>query len=290
MNLSLRQEQFTYQLKLLWNGLKGAVKPMIRHPKQPIVIKQNEVSVWMIGHASVLINFFGTTILTDPVLVNWLPFPKRLTAPGYKAEELPKIDYVLISHAHLDHLNKKSLWDLAPKTQTIIVPKNCADLVSPIGFKKVIEISWEETLSLQDFTLHSFKAAHWGERYPWQRKGRHYNSYLIQKNGKSVFFCGDSAYCDMFKKIGEMSRVDLALLPIGAYSPGTLRKVHMDPFDAMQAFYDLRASYMIPIHWGNFRISLESPDEPPRTMERIMQITDSENLVYMLKNGESVTL
>ncbi|MDP2934036.1 MAG: MBL fold metallo-hydrolase [bacterium] len=290
MPLLMHQERLTYQLKLLWNGLKGAVKPIIKHPKQPIIIKQDEVSVWMIGHASVLINFFGTTILTDPVLVTWLPFPRRITDAGYKASELPEIDYILISHAHLDHLNTRSLRRLVHKTKTIVLPKNCSDLVEEIGFRKVVEMDWESKLQLKELTLYSFKSIHWGERYPWQRRKRAYNAYLLQKNGKSIFFCGDSAYGELFKRVGSQFRTDLALLPIGAYSPATLRKVHMDPFDAMQAFYDLGANYMIPIHWGNFRISLESPDEPPRIMDRITQLTNSEDLVYMLKNGESITL
>lgn len=291
MNLRLlHQPRLSFQLKLLWNGITGAVKPIIKHPKQPIVIKTDEISVWMIGHASVLINFYGVTILTDPVFVTWLPFPRRLIEAGYLAYELPDIDYVLISHAHLDHFNKKSLRQLVNKTKTVIVPKNCADLIAHMGFRRILEMDWESEMHLQDFDLYSFKPIHWGERYPWQKKGRVYNSYMIQREGKSIFFCGDSAYGDMFKKIGERFRTDVALLPIGAYSPISLRRVHMDPFDAVEAFYDLNAAYMIPIHWGNFRLSLESPDEPPRILERVAQLTNNEESIYILKNGESVSL
>lgn len=293
MSLAVLNQQlpsYTYHLKVLWHGLTGAVTPIVKHPKAPIVIKKIELTTWMIGHASVLINFFGTTILTDPVLINWLPFPRRIAAPGYTAPELPKINYVLISHAHLDHLCKRSLRQVAAQTENIIVPKNCRDLVENLGFARIFEIDWESELKLPEFELYSFKALHWGERYPWQRKGRVYNSYSILKNGRSIFFCGDSAYGDLFKKIGARFKTDLALLPIGAYSPGSLRKVHMDPFDALQAFDDLGANYMVPIHWGNFRLSLEAPDEPPKTLERLSKLTKSENRVYVLKNGESITL
>lgn len=291
MKLSLLNQTVpTYHLRVFWHCLTGVVKPIVKHPKQPIVIREHEVTTWMIGHASVLINLFGVTILTDPVFVNWLPFPRRMTAPGYMAAELPNIDYILISHAHLDHLNKKSLRQLAGKAKKIIVPKNCADLVARLGFEQVLEIDWESELHLPEFDLYSFKAIHWGERYPWQRKGRVFNSYSLQKNGRSIFFCGDSGYGELFKKVGSRFKTDLALLPIGAYSPTNLRKVHMDPFDAIQAFEDLGANYMVPIHWGNFRLSLESPDEPPRTLERLAKITKSEDYIYILKNGESITL
>lgn len=291
MRLSLLYQTVpTYHLKVLWNGLTGAVRPIVKHPKQPIVIRNQEVTTWMIGHASVLINFFGVTILTDPIFVNWLPFPRRVTAPGYTASELPNIDYILISHSHLDHLSRKSLRQLSGKAKKIIVPKNCADLVADLEFEQVLEIDWETELKLPEFDLYSFKANHWGERYPWQRRGRAYNSYSLQKNGRSIFFCGDSGYGELFKRIGSRFKTDLALLPIGAYSPGSLRNVHMDPFDAMQAFEDLGASYLVPIHWGNFRLSLESPDEPPKILERLAQITKSQDYVYVLKNGESITL
>ncbi|MBI4054114.1 MAG: MBL fold metallo-hydrolase [Candidatus Doudnabacteria bacterium] len=289
MNLRLlNQPHLAFQLKLLWNGLAGAVKPIIKHPKGKIKIIPAEIGVWMIGHATVLINFYGTTILTDPVFINWLPFPRRITAAGYLADELPNIDYLLISHAHLDHLNKRSLRQLSGKTKKLVVPVRCSDLVAGLGFRHIIEVDWETTHALPEFTLHSFKPIHWGERYPWQRKNRGYNSYLLQKKNKTIFFCGDSAYGELFKKIGQQSRIDLALLPIGAYAPGSLRRVHMDPFDAMEAFSDLAATYFVPIHWGNFRLSLESPEEPPRILERLSQITKTTEQIYILKNGESI--
>jgi L-ascorbate metabolism protein UlaG (beta-lactamase superfamily) len=162
--------------------------------------------------------------------------------------------------------------------------------VEDLNFEQVLEIDSETKLQLPEFDLYAFKPHHWGERYPWQRRGRAYNSYSLQKNGRSIFFCGDSGYGEMFKRIGSQFKTDLALLPIGAYSPGNLRSVHMDPFDAMKAFEDLGASYMVPIHWGNFRLSLESPDEPPKILERLAEITKTQDYIYILKNGESITL
>ncbi len=289
-NHTPRNSRLIFPLQLALNGITGAVKPIKKHPKAPISISPAELQVWMIGHATALINFYGTTILTDPVFVNWIPFPKRVVAPGYQAQELPRIDYVIVSHAHMDHCDRKSLRQVAPRSGTVITARNCRDLIEDLGFKKIIELDWGQKISLPDIDVTAYKPEHWGERWPWQRKNRGYNSFVIEREGQGIFFCGDSAYSDMFQTVGERHRIDLALLPIGSYFPHALRRVHMDPLDAMRAFRQIGAKYLVPVHWGNFRLSLEPINEPPMQLERLSELTGTQDNVYILNNGESITL
>ena len=270
------------------SGLKDIfLKSVAKAKEEEISINPGELRIWMIGHSTVLINLFGTTILTDPVLSNWLPFPRRLVTAAYNAAKLPPIDYLLISHAHLDHFHSKSIRQLASKTNVIILPKNCSDLISDMNYRQTLEIGWEEKIEFSDLTLHSFKPKHWGKRYPWEKINRGYNSYLIKKNGFGIFFAGDSAYDEIFKKIGVTHQVDIAILPIGSYFPHSSHRSHMNPADALQTFSDLKAKQFIPIHWGNFRLSLEPISEPPRLLTKLAKQSGNMDKIHILHNGES---
>lgn len=273
-----------------YRSIKDVFRGVKKLPNEPIVVRADEVRVWMVGHATVLINLFGTTILTDPVLTHGLPFPRRLISPGYTAEELPPLDYIVVSHAHLDHLNKTTLRQLAKKTTAIIVPKNCVDLVEWMGFGRVIELGWNEKVTTGDFSTTAFKVKHWGQRVPWERKGRGYNSYLMEKNGRSVYFGGDTGYDVYFKAIGAKHHVSIALLPIGAYKPDSFTPNHMNPEQAIKAATDLGCDHVIPIHWGNFRLSLESIFEPPERFLRHAGQNGFAKKAHLLQNGESFGL
>jgi L-ascorbate metabolism protein UlaG (beta-lactamase superfamily) len=272
---------------LAWQGVKDSLKPVRKSYGEKIVIRPDELRVWVLGHSTLLINFFGTTILTDPVLRRWATFAPRHTAASHTPGQLPWIDYIVLSHAHHDHWNIKTLKMLAPQTSTIIVPKNCADLLLDIDFKNILEIDWGEETRIEPLTFRAFKPIHWGERYPWQQRRRGFNSYIIQKNGTSIFFCGDSAYGDFFKEVGAANKIDLALLPIGAYTPKKLQKSHMGPYDAWRAFEDLRANHLIPMHWGSFRLSREAPEEPPLILAKLARRANRKKHVHILRNGQS---
>ncbi|OGE80659.1 MAG: hypothetical protein A2826_00395 [Candidatus Doudnabacteria bacterium RIFCSPHIGHO2_01_FULL_43_23] len=253
-----------------------------------VEIKNDELKIWMIGHASTLINFFGTTILTDPVFVKGIPFPARLVEPGLTIDRLPRIDFLLVSHAHMDHFNKPSLKKLSILVDTIIIPKNCKDLLKNIIYKKIIELDWEQETEVAGVTIKAFQPIHWGDRYPWQAHlKRGYNSYILEKNGKTVFFCGDSGYGNFFKKLGFLFDIDIALMPISAYSPPVFRKVHLNPEDAVLAWRDINARYMIPIHFGNFRLSFEPLDEPARWLTNISNKAGLSSFLKILENGKS---
>ena len=267
-------------------ALGDAFKPIQPNEKRdPLLLDPDQLQVWMIGHATLFINFYGTTILTDPVFVNWLPIPKRHIKVGHKPVDLPDIDIVAISHAHWDHFNKRSLKKVAHKSEHLILADNCSDLVKKMKFKNVMEMKWNTKQQIGDMVVHAYKPKHWGRRMPWEKIDRGYNSYVFEKNGKTIFFCGDSAYCKMFEKVGGKHDIDLAILPIGAYNPPNFRKVHMDPHDAINAFHDLKATYMIPMHWGNFRLSKEPMWEP---VEMLVELAEEQDLqgLHVLQNGE----
>mgnify|MGYP001580503692 CR=1 FL=1 len=280
----------TYSFIMLVKTFGDFFRRVQRLPSEPIVIRPNEIKIWMVGHATVLINFFGITILTDPVLVKSLPIPKRRMMPGYNAGQLPLLDFIIISHAHFDHFDRRTLRQLAKKTKTIIVPKNCSDLIKRMPFENVTELGWGKVMNDEKLTVTSYRAEHWGRRVPWERVSRGYNCYTIERNGRTIFFGGDTAYGPHFKVIGEKHKIDMALLPISAYKPMGMGLHHMNPLEAHDAFSDLRSRHCIPIHWGSFRLTLERMDEPPRLFKNRAMKDGTLDRTHILPNGQSYCL
>ncbi len=257
-----------------------------------------------VGHATVFINFFGTTILTDPIYSRRVgKIIKRRVTPGLRLEELPPLDLVLVSHAHFDHLDRPTLKKLAPKTKTLVVAKNCRDLVADLGFASIIELDWKNSFSTPSpdarlparqegragegsLQIHAFRPKHWGQRVPWERIQRSYNSYIITKNNVSILFAGDTGYSQTLIETLKNHQIDIALLPIGAYNPPFFRTFHLDPDDAVKMFEEMNAKILIPVHWGVFRLSLEPMDEPPRLLKEIMQARNHAEKLKLLGPGE----
>lgn len=232
-------------------------------------------AAWL-GHATVLINFFGTWILTDPVFserigINMLGMftlgPKRLVRPALSIGDLPPLDLILLSHAHMDHMDFPSLRRL-DKSVPIVVAKNTADLIADRGWRDIRELDWGEKTSIGDLTVEGLRVNHFGWRYPWERdrskgnwNGRSFNGYLLSKNGRNVVFGGDTAYQEYFKSLAERNiPVDCAMLPIGAYNPWI--RVHANPEQAVNMANQMGAKAIVPLHWGTFILSSEPPEEP----------------------------
>ncbi len=278
-------------LRILGRNVWDLFTPMQQMKAEAIVIREDEVRVWMVGHATTLINFFGTTILTDPVLKNALPFPRRLVAPGYTAEALPTLDFIVVSHAHLDHCNVPTLRRLAAKTKTLVLPSHCSNIVKGISFTEIKELNWGERLTQPGIEMTAYRAEHWGERWPWEKEqSRGFNCYVFKKNGRNIFFGGDTGYGPFFKSIGGRHTIDIALLPISAYKPDIFRRHHMNPIEAHQAFQDLKSAHCVPIHWGSFRLSLEPMEEPPQLFMQQARQNNLLNKVHLLRNGQSFCL
>jgi len=273
------------------NFLAEVVLPSIFTPRhgqkiKPIFpeLQKGQICITWIGHASFLIQTCEHSVLIDPNWAKWLKVIKRIKHPGIELHDLPAIDLVLVTHAHFDHLDRRTLRAIA-RDQPIAVPHHVGNLVHDLGFKQVHEMQHWETFNHGSLKVTLTPARHWGARV-LHDSHRGFGGFLIEYEGRSIFHCGDTAYFDGFAEIGNRTDIDIALLPIGAYDAPTKRDVHMNPEQALQAFVELRAKTMIPMHFGTFRLSYEPLDEPPqRLLEKALAMQLLER-VRLLNEGE----
>ena len=252
---------------------RSAMTPENRSYPQTVWPGRGELGVTFIGHSSFFLQMGGKNILVDPNFARWIFVLKRLRRPGLRLRDLPPIDAVLVSHAHFDHLNRPSLRAIARLTRwksgnrpTIIVPRQVRDLVGDLGYGRIIELDWWQNTKLGDLEITHVPARHWGARMV-RDMHRGYGGYVLRSGKHSLYHAGDTAYFDGFQQIGERLRPQVALLPIGAYHPASYRSVHTSPEDAVQAFLDLGARWMVPMHYGSFRLSHEPVDEPVKRLK-----------------------
>ncbi len=246
----------------------SAMTPRTGVTRKPVLARRSELAVTFIGHSSFFLQMGGKNILIDPNFARWIFVLKRLRRPGVRLRELPPIDAVLITHAHFDHLHRPSLRAIARLTRwksgtrpTIVVPRNVRDLVSDLGFGRIIELDWWQSVQFGGIEITHVPARHWGARM-LRDMHRGYGGYVLRSGRHSIYHAGDTAYFDGFQEIGKRLRPEVALLPIGAYHPASFRSVHTSPEDAVRAFVDLGARWMVPMHYGTFKLSHEPVDEP----------------------------
>ncbi len=224
-------------------------------------LQPGQIGITWIGHASFLVQMAGLNILIDPNWSLWVKGIKRLKTPGLNLHELPMIDLVLVTHAHFDHLDRRTLRAIAAN-QPIVVPFGVGDLVHDLGFKRVHELNYWGVFEHAGVSIMLTPCHHWGARVLHDQH-RGFGGFVISAGGRSVFHCGDSAYFAGFEEIGKRCPVEIALLPIGAYDVPSGRTVHMNPEEAVRAFVELGAKTLVPMHYGTFRLSFEPMDEPP---------------------------
>ncbi len=233
------------------------------HP-QPRTWDDDDVTIAWLGHATVLINFYGTWLLTDPALRSRVGLrvagatfgPRRLVHPALALRELPPLDAVLISHAHMDHSDLGTLRRLPRHTRTVVQRGN-SDLVG--RFARIDELAWGESVDINGARVVAIEVSHWGARLLTDRH-RGYGGFLIEKNNRAIVFGGDTAYTHAFAKLRQRARIDLAILPIGAYDPYI--HVHANPEQAWAMAREMGADHILPIHHSTFRLSREPTNEP----------------------------
>ena len=272
---------------------ESAFRPMTGESKQPVLVNPLELGVTFIGHSSFLIQIGGHKLLIDPVFAERLIALRRLRRPGVRIKDLPAIDMVLLSHAHMDHLNRPSLrrivahnTRLTGKAPVAVVPWGVEDLVSDLGFDRVVTFEWWQTKSIDGLEITMTPCKHWGARL-FKDTHRGFGGYVIRGGGHALYHSGDTAYFDGFATIGQRLKPEVALLPIGAYRPDSYRGVHTCPEEALQGFLDLGAQRMIPMHYGTFRLSQEPMEEP---VERLMAAARQAGVagsVCVLPEGET---
>lgn len=308
---------------LSWLGLSLAAAPVLRAQNQELKRSRWELmfnneeprgadlrpdpSTWdnstitaaWIGHATVLINFFGTWIITDPVFAERIGVdvfrlftvgPKRLVRAALQQDELPPIDLVLVSHGHMDHMDTPSIRGFDRKTP-IVIAKHTLDIIEEYGFEEIYELDWNEYAQVGDVRIEALEVRHFGWRFPWEDDrskgnpvGRSYNAYLISKNGKHILFGGDTAYQEYFRKLRERHiPIELAIMPIGAYDPWI--RSHANPEQALAMSGHMDARVMLPIHWNTFIQSDEPTAEP---MERLLAaVGDNRDRIALTRIGET---
>ncbi|MET9075889.1 MBL fold metallo-hydrolase [Streptomyces sp. NPDC004232] len=223
------------------------------------------LAVTWAGHASWIVRIGGLTVLTDPV---WsrriLGAPARITPVGVPWDNLPRIDAVVISHNHYDHLDAPTLRRL-PRTTPLFVPAGLARWFRRRRFTHVTELDWWEGAELAGVRFDFVPAHHWSKRTLTDTCRSLWGGWILTgTDGRRLYFAGDTGYGHWFSRIGRRyPGIDLALMPIGAYEPRWwLSDVHCDPEEAVQATLDLGAPRMAPMHWGTFVLSAEPVLEP----------------------------
>jgi L-ascorbate metabolism protein UlaG (beta-lactamase superfamily) len=286
---------FSFILRLM---ARAAFHRMEGEQRQPVTAAPDQLGVTFIGHSSFLVQIGGLNLLIDPVFANWLIVLRRVRKPGVAIKQLPPIDAVLLSHAHMDHLNLPSLRRIIRHTRRItgkapevIVPWGVADLVEGLGFSSVHTLEWWKSMQLGSVQITMTPSKHWGAR-KMTDTFRGYGGYVLRSGPHSLYHSGDTAYFPGFREIGERLAPQTALLPIGAYSPDSFRSVHTSPEDALRGFIDLNASTMVPMHYGTFCLSEEPMDEPlPRLLaaartagieDRIAHMAEGETRIFSL--------
>jgi L-ascorbate metabolism protein UlaG (beta-lactamase superfamily) len=272
----------TFFFELVWKTLLTRRTGEHVRPKFP-KLNHGQVALTWIGHASFLAQFNDLNVLIDPNFANWLFLVKRIRRAGMKIQDLPPVDIILLTHAHFDHFHRPTLRRLrSPKLA--IMPWGMGDLAADLGFERIIELQWWESFSSGDWKITLTPSKHWGARVIHDDH-RGYGGFLIEHQGRRLYHAGDSAYFSGFKEIGRTSPPEIAMLPIGAYYPDSFRHGHMGPDEALKAFSDLDAKWLVPMHYGTFKLSFEAMDEPPRWLKELADNNGQSHHLQILKEG-----
>ena len=246
---------------------------------QPKLWSANNITISWLGHTTVLLNFFGIRILTDPALGNHIGVsfglgtigPKRFVAPALKLRELPPIDVILLSHAHMDHMDLASLSGFAKETFTVTANAT-RDVLTGTGLKKINEIAWGDRVIYRgaqgDLQIEAIEVKHWGQRWPSQ-KDRGYNGYILRREGKSVLFAGDTALTPALGRVKARGPFEVAIMPIGAYRPWIWN--HCTPEQALEMANAAGAKYIVPVHHQTFKLSEEPNLEPIERLQAALE-------------------
>ncbi|MBI2891668.1 MAG: MBL fold metallo-hydrolase [Nitrospirae bacterium] len=267
------------------------------HPvRPPRSVDGDSIVVTWIGHATLLIQWAGRNILTDPIWsdraspLSWVG-PKRYADPAIAFEDLPLIHAVVISHNHYDHLDEATILRLEAAHRPIFfVPVGQRRWFEDREVEQVVELDWWQSNPLAPLTVHCVPVKHFSGRSPFDRDRTLWCGWVMEGPGGNVFFAGDTGYTSSFAEIGRrFGPIRLAALPIGAYEPRWfMAPVHMNPAEAVQAHLDLGAITSMGIHFNTFRLTDEPQDEPPRAArEELLKKNVDLGSFWTPQHGES---
>ena len=274
--------------------------PSISYPHA----SSDELSATWIGHSTILLQFRGLNVITDPVFsqrafpVQWAG-PRRIMDPALAIDALPPIDVVLLSHSHYDHLDKPAVKRIARAHPRAIwvVPLALSPYIRGFGVRETVELDWWQETVINDLRITATPARHFSARRLGDRNKTLWCGFAFERAGKRAYFAGDTAYHPEFGAIGSRcGPFDLAMIPIGAYDPRWfMHVVHVDPEEAVQMYCDLIAPHAdcpqplaLGIHWGTFKLTDEAMDQPPRrTRARWREAGLSEDRLWIARFGET---
>ena len=295
-----------------FNSLVRYFTTFHRRPEEKLTFKpdtfpgssnNNELKIMWLGHATVLIEIDGKRFLTDPIFskrtspytkgnITKFLWPSRFFASPLKIENLPKLNGVIISHDHSDHLDYKSVVKLATTGVTFFVPLKVGDLLESWGIdkKQIIQIDWWDSISIsKTHALVATPARHDSGRSPLfgTRDQTLWCSWVIAGPNHKVFFGGDTGYSPDFKEIGsKYGPFDVTLLPIGAYDRNW-PYIHVTPEEAVAIHRDVDGNVMFPMHWGTFNLAIQAWSEPAK---RVLNEAEKQHInVCLPLPGELIT-
>jgi len=255
------------------------------HTLIPDDVSNGSTPLWAcwIGHSTVLMRVGSKWVLTDPVMfdaygvsvLGTVIGPRRVTQPALTVATCPKPDLILLSHAHVDHMDRRTLAAFSeryPNDIDVLTATNTSDVINDFRWKSLNEIDWHERTSIHGIEIEAIPVRHNGWRWPGdpcraagqQKTGRSFNGYHMNAGGVGIVFGGDTAYTDEFKRYA--GKVDVALMPIGAY--GGCHSLHCTPEEAVEMTRQMEARYLVPIHHNTFDQASEPISEP---LQRVQQ-------------------
>lgn len=262
---------------------------------------QQPLVTW-IGHSTVLVQYNNINVITDPIFTKYcgpvgFVSPKRITVPALTAKQLPRIDYVLISHNHYDHLDLAAVRALGNQPLWL-VPLGVKAWLIRVGIdeKRIVELDWWQQYDRQQrsISVTATPTRHWSGRGLFDRNRTLWNSWHFRIKDFNFWFGGDTGYDEtMFRSIGEkLPPADIAFIPIGAYEPRSfMQGSHVNPAEAVQIYLDIKAKSAMGIHWGTFILSREGLMSPVHDLEQAKQDAAPATIKFDAKAiGQSFTL
>ncbi len=295
---------FSDLLKWRWNRKPPDTLAFPLAKNDPEFLRNNrtEPTLTWIGHATLLLQYDGFNILTDPHLTQRaspLSFagPERYTPPGLSIEELPLIDLIIISHNHYDSLDKLTLKKIHEKQKDnpprIFVPFRQKQWFEDLEITNVVEMDWGEEQEYGGWRIHAVPVQHWSGRGLWDRNEILWAGWVLEHPKFRFFFAGDTGYSKDFSNLGkQFGSFDLAAIPIGAYEPRWfMKQAHVNPEESVLIHQDIGARYSVAIHWGTFALTDEPLDEPPKMLRKaLIEKEIPSHHFFVMQHGETRSL